>query len=130
MIIPETLLKIKPWALLALKTVSIILVLGLIFDLGRISALSSAQTAQPIEVIYPPLVKTVIPKYQESGSSAVDQNSTEPTSSWLFAGSKTGKTYYPKDCSGLTRIKPENRVYFTTAQEAAAAGYHPSTACK
>jgi hypothetical protein len=124
MIIPETLLKIKPWGILGLKLASIILILGLIFGLGRISALSASRSSKPIEIIYPPLVKTTIPQYKESG------NAIEPDTVWIFAGSKTGKTYYPKDCSGLTRIKPENRVYFTTAKEATDAGYHLSSTCK
>lgn len=122
MSIPETLLKIKPLGSIFLKLASLVLILGLVFSLGRISALSAPQTTEPIEVIYPPLVKTTIPHYNETG------NTTEPES-WVFAGSKTGKTYYPKDCSGLTRVKAENRVYFTTAEEATRAGYHASTAC-
>lgn len=123
MSIPETLLKIKPLGIIILKIASLILILGLVFSLGRISALYATQTLDPIEVIYPPLVKTSIPHYNETG------NTTEPDS-WVFAGSKTGKTYYPKDCTGLTRVKPENRVYFTTATQAATAGYHISTTCK
>jgi len=123
MSIPETLTKIKPWGIVALKIITIILVLGLVFTLGRISSLSTTQSIEPVQVIYPPLIKNNIPQYKETG------NSGEPES-WAFAGSKTGKTYYPKDCSGLTRVKPENRVYFTTAQEATTAGYHVSSTCK
>ncbi len=123
MSIPETFIKIKPWGISILKILSIVLILGLVFTLGRISVLSKAQTDEPIEVIYPPLVKTNIPQYKETG------NTGEPES-WAFAGSKTGKTYYPKDCAGLARVKPENRVYFTTPQQAETAGYHPTTTCK
>jgi hypothetical protein len=122
MSIPETPSKIKSWAVLGLKIGSFVLILGLVFILGRISVLATLKQADPIEVIYPPLVKTSIPQYNQAGNTA------EPES-WAFAGSKTGKTYYPKGCSGLSRIKPENRVYFTTATEATSAGYHPSTAC-
>ena len=122
MSIPETFIKIKPLGIITLKILSIVLILGLVFTLGRISGLSGAQTAEPIQVIYPPLVKTSIPHYNEAG------NDEEPAS-WAFAASKTGKTYYPKDCSSLTRIKPENRVYFTSSQEATIAGYHVSSTC-
>jgi hypothetical protein len=123
MSIPETLLKIKPLGVVILKTACLILILGIVFSLGRISGLSVTQTTEPIEVVYPPLVKTSVPQYNQQG------NSTEPES-WAFAGSKTGKTYYPKDCSSLTRVKPENRVYFSTRDQAVTAGYHASTACK
>lgn len=123
MSIPETLLKIKPLGIIILKIASLILILGLVFALGRISALSDQTEAEPLEIIYPPLVKTTIPQYKQAG------NSSEPDS-WGFAGSKTGKTYYPKGCSGLNRVKPENRVYFTTSNQAELAGYHLSTTCK
>ena len=122
MSIPETLIKIKPWGIVILKITSIILVLGLVFTLGRISILSAKGELEPIQVIYPPLVKTAIPQYNQAGST------TEPEH-WAYAGSKTGKTYYPKGCSGLTRVKPENRVYFTSAPEAITAGYHVSSTC-
>ncbi len=123
MSIPETLLKIKPLGIIILKIASLILILGLVFSLGRISALSASQTIDPIEVIYPPLVKTTVPQYKQEGNTA------EPEL-WAFAGSKTGKTYYPKDCTGLARVKPENRIYFTTVTQATTAGYHISTTCK
>ena len=124
MIIPETRLKIKSFVILVLKAFSLVIILGTVFLLGRISVLSSQnQETRPIQVIYPPLVKNDIPKYQEMG------NSSEPET-WTFAGSKTGKTYYSKGCTGLNRIKPENRVYFITAQDAETAGYHISATCK
>ncbi len=123
MSIPETRSKIKTLAIPLLKIGCFVLIVTLSFILGRISALSSTQTKSPLKIIYPPLVTTNIPLYNTSGTS------NEPEL-WAFAGSKTGKTYYPKDCSGLTRIKPENRVYFMTAQEASDAGYHISTTCK
>ena len=123
MSIPETYSKIKSLIIPALKIGSFVLVLGLVFILGRISALSELKQQIPIEVIYPPLVKTNIPQYNQTGT-------TNEPESWAFAGSKTGKTYYPKDCSGIARVKPENRVYFTTVDEAVAGGYHLSTTCK
>lgn len=123
MSIPETHSKIKSLATQILKAASFVLILGLVFVLGRISVLSVTNQGEPIEVIYPPLVKTTVPQYNQTG------NTNEPEH-WAFAGSKTGKTYYSKDCTGLARIKPENRIYFVTAQEALAAGYQLSITCK
>lgn len=47
-----------------------------------------------------------------------------------FVGSKTGTKYYPVGCSGINRIKEENRVYFTTEQEAMDKGYERTSTCK
>jgi hypothetical protein len=46
-----------------------------------------------------------------------------------FVASKTGTKYYPPDCSGINRIKIENRVYFATEQEAQDKGYTRTTTC-
>ncbi len=47
-----------------------------------------------------------------------------------FVASKTGTKYYPADCGSVTRIKPENRVYFGSEQDAQDKGYTRSDACK
>ncbi len=130
MIITDTHSKIKSLVIPVLKITCFILILGAVFGIGRISALSETSKTAPIEVIYPPLIKTSVPQYQDKGTAPASSPTITTPSNWLYAGSKTGKTYYPKDCSGLTRIKPENRVYFITAAEAQAAGYHITTTCK
>ena len=37
-----------------------------------------------------------------------------------FVASKTGKVYYPLSCKAYNRIKPANRIYFSTETEAKA----------
>lgn len=44
----------------------------------------------------------------------------------MFAGSKNGTKYYTPGCAGLERIKPENRVWFKTAEDAVLQGYTPA----
>lgn len=44
-------------------------------------------------------------------------------SSGAFAGSKNGTKYYTPGCAGLERIKPENRIWFTSAEDATLQGY-------
>ncbi len=45
-----------------------------------------------------------------------------------FVASKSGTKYHPiEGCSFADRIKPENKIYFSTEKEAQAAGYEPST---
>lgn len=41
----------------------------------------------------------------------------------MFAGSKNGTKYYTPGCAGLDRIKPENIIWFTDAQDATLQGY-------
>lgn len=47
-----------------------------------------------------------------------------------YVASKNGTKYYVPSCAAAKRIKSENRIWFSTEQEAQSAGYQPSTACK
>lgn len=126
MIIPESFLKIKPlrqtFGVVVIKTLCGTLVVGAAFMLGRISAFSEIRPQTSLKIIYPPLVTSSVKPYNPA------TNPLEPAQ-WSFVASQTGKTYYPKGCSGINRIKPENRVYFTTADQAQRSGYTLSTAC-
>jgi hypothetical protein len=44
--------------------------------------------------------------------------------------SKTGTVYYLPTCSGVSRIKPENRVTYASASAAQAKGLAPAKNCK
>ena len=46
-----------------------------------------------------------------------------------FFASKNGTVYYPLACPSGDRILQENRVYFSTADEARGAGYKQSSQC-
>lgn len=48
----------------------------------------------------------------------------------LFVASKTGTTWYPVECTSANRIKEENKVFFTSEEEASRAGYKKSSQCK
>ncbi|WP_335342408.1 thermonuclease family protein [Polycladomyces zharkentensis] len=43
-----------------------------------------------------------------------------------FVASKNSDVYHPADCDVVNEIKPENRIYFMTEQEAQASGRHRS----
>jgi len=47
-----------------------------------------------------------------------------------FVASKTGEAYHFPWCSGVLRIKEENKVWFETREAAEAAGYRPAKNCK
>lgn len=47
-----------------------------------------------------------------------------------IGASSGGTRYYYPHCSGLARIKPENRLYFDTSEEAENAGFSLAENCK
>jgi len=49
--------------------------------------------------------------------------------SGMLVGSKTSKKYHLPDCSYAIKIKPENKIYFTNAEEARKQGYQPCKVC-
>jgi len=59
-------------------------------------------------------------------STAANSNSTGKT----FFASNRGSKYYSISCSAGKIIKQENRVWFTTGEEAQAAGYTLSSSCQ
>lgn len=80
----------------------------------------------------PPQIPTFTTHYGQEAVSAPQQSQAVPksTPTGSFVGSKSGKTYYPAGCGGINRIKPENRVYFTSEEIAQQAGYQRTSTCK
>lgn len=62
-------------------------------------------------------------------TSATTPATTPTQAGQNFIASKTGTKYYPADCGGVSRIKPENRIYFATEQDAQAKGYTRTNTC-
>jgi len=52
-----------------------------------------------------------------------------PPSSGGFVASKNGTKYYLPSCGGAGRMKEENKVWFTTKEDAEASGYTPASNC-
>ena len=46
-----------------------------------------------------------------------------------YVASKSGTKYYLPSCSGVKRIKEENKVWFATVDDAKAAGLTPASNC-
>ena len=75
-----------------------------------------------------PAVPTIVTL---SEISQIEQEKTTVNSmSSQFVASKTGAKYYSIGCSGINRIKEENRVYFKTEQEAIDKGYERTSTCQ
>ncbi len=64
-----------------------------------------------------------------SVASLPDLGSTSTTSSQNFVASRNGTKFYPAGCKSADRIKTENRVYFSTKDEAIRAGLEEATSC-
>lgn len=47
-----------------------------------------------------------------------------------YVASKNGTKYYLPTCGGVSRIKEENKIWFTTVEEAKSRGYGPAANCK
>ena len=47
-----------------------------------------------------------------------------------FVAARNGTAYYFPWCSGVTRIKNENKIWFDNEQAAVAAGYRKASSCK
>lgn len=46
-----------------------------------------------------------------------------------FVASQSGSKYYLPWCSGVNRIKEENKVWFATVEDAVLSGYEPAANC-
>lgn len=57
-------------------------------------------------------------------SSAIDSMSSK-----VFR-SKTGKIYYFTSCNSGNRVKPENRIWYNSSEEAEKAGYTLASSCQ
>lgn len=70
---------------------------------------------------------------QQLRSSTEPKNSIEVSerkaeqSTGAFAGSKNGTKYYSPGCPALDRIKPENIIWFDSAEDATLQGYTPAS---
>lgn len=62
-------------------------------------------------------------KKEKEEDTSEEEEAPEAPEGAKFVASKTGKKHYEIDSAQGKKIKGENRVYFTTAEEAVAAGY-------
>jgi len=102
---------------LILATV-IILVALISFGLGRLSKIGESRVPVTIENL------------SASVSESAGSVSKSALSTGNFVASKNGTKYHYPWCSGAQSIKEENKIWFSTAEEAQKAGYQPASNCK
>ncbi len=112
---------------------AIVLLVGLsAFGLGRLSVLGEGS---PRLIIRMSDGTTQAPRQGSGQAAAVGKavNSAPSPSQvanvGVYVASKSGTKYYLPSCAGVARIKEENKVWFTTAGEAQAAGYTAAANC-
>lgn len=113
-------------------------VAGASFGLGRLSGLQGGASAVRFANVAG--AGEVVPntssatKASETGpdSSAPSANTSAANTSGqkVYVASKNGTKYHYTWCSGAQTISPANKIYFSTIEEARAAGYTPASNCK
>lgn len=126
------------------KDVFVFLVVVLVafgaFSIGRSSVLDTKRAGE-LKILDVPIEQVLAGQAAISTDSAnseptfITRNNVEaaagfaPGSSGMYVGAKSGRTYYLPWCSGVKRIKEENKTWFATRAEAEATGYKPAANC-
>ncbi len=139
--------KIKPRLNVLYYSLLAVVVGSILFGLGRLSVVEERH--KPIRVLYPaaeqgsttplmedgsvPSLETVaVPPAgtSQAGAAVLSAETAIQDQDGAVVGSKSGKKYYFPWCGTLKRVKPENRVPFSSIEAARAAGYTPAGNCK
>lgn len=91
------------------------MILGNIYGLGIIYS-------RPEEKVYV-IPKSFVMNFQE------EKSAIENTSEFTILASKSGTKWYFAHCSGAKRIKEENKIYFSSIQEAENRGLEQASGC-
>lgn len=124
--------KVKGWVLknrTDLLTALIIFLIGMAsFGLGRLSVVLPQK--EPIRLEDPGFSQEKQEEQQkEQQEQAADVPGPTALKNGAFVASKSGSVYYAVWCSGVSRIREENKVWFQTKEEAKAQGYRPAKNC-
>ncbi len=122
--------KLKPVENDLILMVVIILVAFISFGLGRLSKIRENKTPITIDpstsLDYTrdkPLGVKNLPENQQAG---VGVGQTEK----VYVASKSGTKYHYPWCPGALNIKEENKIWFSSKEEAEKSGYQPASNCK
>lgn len=124
--------KIKGWLANSkndlIIAVSFFLIAIIAFGLGRLSMLVENQRKAPLKIEHH--------NYQGidvTGTSIENRNietaKKANVAALIYVGSKNSDKYHLPDCPGALRIKEENKIWFSSKEEAENLGYGPATNC-
>jgi len=130
-------LKLKPLEQEIILIMIIILIALISFGLGRLSKIRENKTPITIENISGNISEFQIGNSGKNVSAPAAQTGEKPkgipSASYgekLFVASKTGTKYHYPWCPGALNIKEENKIWFSSREEAEKAGYTPAGNCK
>lgn len=121
--------KIKPYKSDIFIVLVIILVALISFGLGRLSKIRENKVPVTIENLGASMINSQgnsVQNDQDIKSNQIQINSSQG----ILVGSKNGTKYHFPWCSGAQRIKEENKIWFSSKEEAEKAGYTPAANCK
>ncbi len=99
------------------------------FGLGR-SSVAEMKVSLPVaEVVVSEEKKTALPP-AEAAPAAVSAATAAQSGEVQYVGSKNGTKFHLPTCPGAAQIKEENKVYFTSKQDAYSKGYTEASNCK
>jgi len=108
-----------------LYIVLIITLVGLAsFGLGKISAYEKNKSPISILKTKEYMLSTVL-----GGTDGLPTKTNSQSTTMEIVASKSGTKYYYSWCSGASRIKEENKVWFNTIEDAKAVGLTPASNC-
>lgn len=117
--------KVKGWVSenrTDLLTALIIFLIGMAsFGLGRLSIVLPQK--EPIRL------EDIGFSQEQQEKQAADIPGPTALKNGTFVASKSGSVYYAIWCSGVSRIREENKVWFQTKEAAKAQGYRPAKNC-
>lgn len=93
------------------------------FGLGRLSKISEERS--PVRMFQE---SVLLSRAAERGDETTP-SFLEGTSPQQFVASVSGTKYHLPWCSGASSIKEENKIWFSTSDEARLAGYEPAANC-
>jgi capsule polysaccharide export protein KpsE/RkpR len=117
-------------------TVLIVLIAIASFGLGRASVMQESMKNKPILEIGAQKAsgvesQSILSQTSASSTATSDQNTVPATvGTNTYVASKNGTKYHLITCPGAKQIKEENKIYFSTKEEALRAGYTPASNCK
>ncbi len=127
--------KIKPIENELFIVLAIILVALISFGLGRLSKIRENKTPITIEnasesTPQEPAIGDKAAGGSSGGANYGGSTSIVGSNEKLYVASKNGTKYHFPWCSGAQTIKEENKIWFSTKEEAEKAGYTPAANCK
>lgn len=111
----------KPYEKDLIIVIVIILVASISFGLGRLSKIRENRVPITVENLGASV---------ETGFRVAPATETQFQESGAVVASKNGSKYHYPWCAGAQQIKEENKIYFSSIEEARKAGYTPASNCK